>query len=376
MNSLMNTQVYEQASQWLVEARAGELDGAARQRLDAWFRESPHHIRAFLELSSIWEEAGDPDLDAHHSREKLIEMARAAANVVALQARRGGPVEQANSRPPRASASDLQSVTVSPERAARRSRMSLPRLASHSLLAAAAAVIFMFAGWVALQRFTAPMYAADTGKQRIIRLQDGSQLTLNSRSRIRVRFSEHERAVDLLEGQALFQVARDPVRPFVVRSDGTRARAVGTRFDVYRKETGTTVTVVEGRVAVSSESRSSDNVQTARNMALGRVIMLAAGEQVTVSSVSEPEPMRADVPTATAWLRNQLIFESTPLTEVAAEFNRYNERQLVVSGPALADFRVTGIFSSADVSSLLRFLRAQRNIRIEETDRDIRISRP
>ena len=87
----MNRQIYEEASEWLVELRLGELDGAARERLDAWFRASPENLRAFLELSSLWEQGADPELDRTRSTEELIARARGgAADVVVLGAR---PVE-------------------------------------------------------------------------------------------------------------------------------------------------------------------------------------------------------------------------------------------------------------------------------------------
>src|ERR1700739_5029138 len=77
-------QIYEEAAEWLVELRVGVVDARMRSGLDAWFRESPQHIRAFLELSSIWEDGSDPDLDRAHTTDELIERARAATNVVSL----------------------------------------------------------------------------------------------------------------------------------------------------------------------------------------------------------------------------------------------------------------------------------------------------
>jgi len=68
------------------------------------------------------------------------------------------------------------------------------------------------------------------------------------------------------------------------------------------------------------------------------------------------------------------MFDSTPLAEVAQEFNRYNVRQLIVEDMGLKDFHVTGVFSSTDPASLLRFLRAQRGIQVEESDKEIRVS--
>src|SRR5690606_26847429 len=90
------------------------------------------------------------------------------------------------------------------------------------------------------------------GEQRTVTLADGSVIELNARSRIKVRYADRERAIDLLQGQALFRVAKDPTKPFIVASGGTYVRAVGTQFDVYKKSVGTVVTVVEGRVAVTT----------------------------------------------------------------------------------------------------------------------------
>src|SRR5579859_5642342 len=93
--SRVNMPIYEQAADWLIEMREGEVDAETRERLDAWFRESPQHIRAYLELSSVWEDGADPDLDRGHGTDELIARARAAENVVSLSA---GPVEGAENR--------------------------------------------------------------------------------------------------------------------------------------------------------------------------------------------------------------------------------------------------------------------------------------
>jgi transmembrane sensor len=95
-----------------------------------------------------------------------------------------------------------------------------------------------------------PVYATTFGEQRSITLDDGSVVDINSHSKIRVRYSATERDVELLEGQALFRVAKNASRPFWVSSATTRVRAVGTEFDVYKRRSGTVVSVIEGRVAV------------------------------------------------------------------------------------------------------------------------------
>jgi transmembrane sensor len=350
----MNKQIYEEAAEWLVELRTGEVDAATRERLDVWFRESPHHIRAYLELSSVWEDGGDPDLDRNNPTEVLIAHARATGNVFRLE------------------------KTESPGRAALTTRK---RWFQERVLLAASIALFCLTGGVTgwLYSHSNPTYATGTGERRIVRLSDGSSLELNARSRVSVRFSPQERDVDLLEGQALFRVAKDHARPFVVLSDTTRVRAVGTQFDVYRKAAGTTVTVVEGQVAVLTDTFSNfpakDSAGTPGAGQSGAVgpVLLSAGEQVTVVPLKAPKPIKADVATATAWMQHQLVFDATTLSDVAQEFNRYNARQLIVSDADLNDFHITGVFSSTDPSPLLKFLKAQRGISVQESDTEIRI---
>jgi transmembrane sensor len=205
---------------------------------------------------------------------------------------------------------------------------------------------------------------------------DGSTIELNALSTIRVRLSKNTREIDLREGQALFHVAKDQARPFIVRSDGTTVRAVGTQFDVYRKRSGTVVTVLEGRVAVAESNLAVPVLN--RDLPAQAPIFLVAGQQVTLptndSAKEEPKPRRADVAAATAWVQKRLIFEETPLVEVAEEFNRYSTRRLVIADRELRSMGISGVYSSTDPDSLLGFLRAQPNIQLSETDKEVRVA--
>jgi transmembrane sensor len=199
---------------------------------------------------------------------------------------------------------------------------------------------------------------------------------LNSRSRIRVRYTDDERRIDLIEGQALFQVAKNKHRPFIVDVDNTQVRAVGTQFDVYRKPSGTVVTVVEGRVAVLS---ATPDVIAPAAKALDvtgePAIFLAAGEQLTLRQKAVTRPQAVNTTTTTAWTQRQLIFENASLHEVAEEFNRYSARPIVIEGRDFDTFHISGTYSSTSSESLLRFLRIQPGIKVIETDREIRIAR-
>jgi transmembrane sensor len=406
----LNQPIYEQAADWLIELRDGEVDSSTRERLDAWFRASPEHIRAYLELSAIWEDGADADLDRTLSTEDLIERARDSSNVFAFK---GSASDATSANKALAAPVVLQPDTwrvrrIRPPRLSRRTRLKLSWAASLGLACVVGAGLYLYA-----QRN--PNFETGIGEQRFEKLADGSTLELNSRSRVRIRYSSSERDVDLIEGQALFHVAKDAARPFIVHSGSTLVRAVGTQFDVYRKSSGTTITVVEGRVAVLSpilevkhevgQSGSATSLQPSMHAPIpgaelrapassvlprkpgGSVVLdaalsnapnaiyLSAGEQITVSAQAQASPMHTDTAVATAWTQHELVFDSTPLIEVAQDFNRYNTRQLIVSDAALRDFHITGVFSSADPASLLKFLRAQRDIIVEETDDGIRVSK-
>jgi transmembrane sensor len=421
--------IYEQAADWLIELRNGDADATARERLDTWLRASPEHIRAYLELSAIWEDGADVDLDHTYSTEDLIARARGSSNVIALNGSASDAPSKTNvtsddissaKGPDATSATKALELPVAPQTGNSVVGRFWPHRLRHTRrrrVWAVATVIACVVGGTGLFLSAQRNLDFETGigEQRFVKLVDGSTMELNSRSRIRIRYSSLERDVDLIEGQALFHVAKDPARPFIVHSGSTLVRAVGTQFDVYRKSSGTTITVVEGRVAVLSpildvehegsqlgsttppqghasapmpgeespapatsalpRKRAGSVVLDAALSNAPNAIYLAAGEQITVSAQAQTRPTHADTSVATAWTQHELVFDSTPLIEVAQDFNRYNTRQLIVSDAALRDFHISGVFSSADPASLLKFLRAQRDIIVEETDDGIRVSK-
>lgn len=356
--SKLNAQVYEEATEWLIEFRTGNPEAHVRARLEEWLRRSPEHVRAYLEVNALWEDAALHDADRKVSAEDHIARALAEDNVVALN-----PAE----RP-----AAVESID-----AGNRDAGHPPIAVRRWAIAASVAFLCIAVGalaWLNFQR--TPTYSTQTGEQRVIILEDGSTMQLNARSRARVRFSEHERTVELLAGQALFQVAKNKERPFIVQSEDVRVRAVGTQFDVYRKDGGTVVTVVEGLVAVSNapahqETGEVPNLLSSEEPA---PIQLSAGQQVTVGAAAIPPPKQIDIAAATAWTQRRLVFDSVPLREVAEEFNRYNARQIVLEGAKLQDIAVIGVFSSTDPASLLRFLRTQPGIHVDEEDARILIS--
>jgi transmembrane sensor len=342
----MNRLIIQEAAEWFVELNTGPPpDLATRARFDRWVRASPEHVRAFLEVVPIWEDGSQLPQDPDATPEQLVEWARSTSNILPMQS---------GHRPQRGSEGQRVPV-LSPNRSVRR-----------VWLAGLAAAILLALGTVAGYRAVRyPTYVTGIGEQRSLVLPDNSVLDLNARSRIRVRYSGHERAIDLVEGQALFHVAKSAARPFVVYSGETRVRAVGTEFDVYRKVSGTVITVVEGRVSVYSDAQPDASVPSRST--------LGAGEQLTLGPGGIRKAEHADLAGATAWTQRQLVFDSTALPEVAEEFNRYNTRRLSIDAVHLKDFRVSGIFSSTDPAPLVRFLREQPGIRVAESGQEIRV---
>jgi transmembrane sensor len=378
----LNDQVYQEACEWFVEFRSGDLDDAGRRRFDLWARKSPEHLAAYVEIAAIWSEGSALDPGLKWDPKTLIAQAAAdAANVVPLTDRsRAANASTAVSNTSSDPAPDKLHSRESPP-----GKSSLPWF---RVAASMAAVALTVGTTIWYQDFRMPIYATTFGEQRSITLTDGSVIDINSRSKVRIRYSARERDVDLLEGQALFHVAKNLARPFLVSTATTQVRAVGTEFDVYQKQGGTVVSVVEGRVAVQLRSKAAGNettdlshVAAAHQDEAGaqksdsRPIFLAAGEQVLVTTKTMRKADHPNITIATSWTQRQLEFESASLSEVAEEFNRYNERQLVIEDPALYDFHITGVFSSSDPGSLVRFLRERPGVQVTETASEIRVSK-
>lgn len=364
-----NAPIYQAACEWFVEFRSGEPDESARRAFHAWLQSSPAHMAAYLEVAALWGESGAVEVRSRWPVEELIQQGRADTSNVF-------PFQQV--------AEPLPAVLPQVSPGKKRAWVRLAAVAASILLLVTAGTL---AALVVYQRDS---YATVTGEQRSITLSDGSTVQLNARSKLHIHFTAQRRDVELLEGQALFQVAKDPRRVFVVSANTTQIRAVGTEFDVNRHRIGTTVTVLKGAVVVKSDVHTaadgegtpdspgaslsaSHESREIRSHRTGEVL-LAAGEQLTVTPTASAKSAHPNVAAATAWAQHQMIFETTSLAEVVEEFNRYNRRQIVIRDPRLEGFQIDGVFSSTDPSSLISFLRTRRGIQVTETESEVSIA--
>jgi len=226
-------------------------------------------------------------------------------------------------------------------------------------------------------------YVSGIGERRVLHIEDGSTITMNTRSRMRVWLTPHARDIELLEGEALFSVAHDPSRPFRVHIGHTIVEAVGTEFSVSRGEHGTKVSVVEGRVKIFAYQSPAPLILNPNAVAWTDVgasdferppppIPVAAQEEAQVSTegggsadfdVERRAVTSREVEHHLAWVNGLLIFENATLGETVAEFNRYNRRKLEIDDPTLEQIQIGGTFSSTNVDEFVVDLHRLFNIR-------------
>ena len=226
--------------------------------------------------------------------------------------------------------------------------------------AAAIAAVSLFLG-LGLQRlhfgFGEGWYQTAYGEQRIVELPDHSRITLDARTRLRVHFSEDVRSVQLLEGQAQFSVAKDPLRPFKVDAGGRTIVAVGTVFNVEYVDLEVNVAMVEGRVAVLQQPNAAAALTPSlpanwNDKKSSAVIELNAGEELRVSADGKSAFVpKADIEAATAWRQGKVIFRNEALVEAIRRLNHYSKRQLSIDDAALAKMTISGVFDVGDVQA-------------------------
>jgi transmembrane sensor len=186
-----------------------------------------------------------------------------------------------------------------------------------------------------------PSYATGPSEQRVVRLEDGSRIHLNVGSRVRVAYGRAERRLVLSRGEAFFDVAHNPKRPFIVEAGGAAVRALGTKFDVRRDDGQVRVTLLEGVVRVNRDA--SPQAWT-----------LAPNQQLTVSRSGAAEQAAADAARTTSWTTGHLIFHQTPLAAAVAEVNRYGQRKVELDDAGLSGRLVNGVFDVGDTDAFVK----------------------
>jgi transmembrane sensor len=205
------------------------------------------------------------------------------------------------------------------------------------------------------------------GEQRMLALQDGSHIYLNTSTRVRVDYGRKTRRVHFISGEALFEVAKDPKRPFSVIAGNREVTALGTSFLVRRHRQLVAVTLVEGKVAVAPIVEADGSARAQSDAAT----VLTPGERLTFGGERRPHKLdRPDVETLTAWQRGKVPIENLSLADAVAEMNRYSAVPLVLDRVDAQRLRVSGIFRAGDSLSFARAVAASYGLDVrEQSDR-------
>lgn len=328
-----------EAADWVVKWADRERDPAPREqsRWFSWLQRSSRNVQSYFDVAELHDRLGRMDPGSKIDVDDWL-------------AGRRAPV-----------------VTIASVESTSKREKPHPQV-SRGIWWAAATLAAGLGGVVLWTSFVSGAYRTSVGQQSVNRLDDGSVVNLNTQSRVKVAFSGKTRFVEL-KGEALFTVAHDPARPFLVRTHDATILAVGTQFNVYEQAGETRVAVVEGVVRVTPSLQAS-RAPPARQVnvvspAISEGVALSAGETARVSHGQVAKDRKPNIEAQVSWQRQKLVFEDAPLAEVAAEFNRYNTRRFRVEGPVGQTKRLSGTFDALHPQSLLLYLQKDDSVTVQ-----------
>ena len=320
------TEARIKAAYWLNRRRAGDMSANDARAFQVWLELTPANRRAYTALERHWEFLGsvaqDPEIMASRERDG-----------------------RAFNRP------------------------------SHLRIAGAIAaclVLMVTAGWsvfssgllVELGVLPPPegqTFRTSVGQRTTVTLPDGSLVTLDTDTVMRMRETRSRRLIDLDRGRAFFRVAKDPSRPFVVAVSGKTVQATGTAFDVRRDAAQVTVTLVEGKVLVE-QPRMREQAQQSMAMVPGDQLLARDGYVWAVKDV--------DVKREMSWLDGRLTFFHDPLSTAVSEVNRYSEKKVVFRGGRIPNRSIVGVFRAGDVESFAKAVQLNGLARVSSSNEE------
>ena len=334
--------IAEQAADFFAAHRSSSLSDVQEQEFLQWLRTSPIHVAEYLAVADLSRDLDSAAKTIDTPLEELVAAAEMGSEVIAL-----------NTAPP-----VRQSAPGETEQR-HRSRTFLR-------WGAIAAVYLTVLGALSFYYFRADNGIEITsghGELRTFQLADDTIVHLNSDSAISVKFDATHRFVNVERGEVYFKVAEDPKRQFEVRAGEAVLKDIGTSFDVYRRSGKTIVSVAEGQVAVHRLAEPAS------------VVRLVAGDQATVQPTRIVESNSpTGVRRATAWLKQEIIFDRTTIAEAVAQFNRYTQTRVVVDDPRVAKIAISGMFHVYDLASFAQFLDGLPNVEAAMKDNVLHVT--
>jgi len=334
----LSDQINQQAAEWFTLMQAEDVSASDREALQAWLAEHADHREAFKRVDLLWQGLGD-----------LVGTAEGQA------LRQSVDSESIAAR--------VQSLFMAPL-IMFKNTVSVPRYAL-SLVA----VVCVAVGSLMLPTANAPVtayYSTERGEIETIVLADNTEITLGAKSAIRTHTSDLERSVELLSGEAFFDVAKDRQKPFFVTVNDVLVEVVGTQFNVQKIRDTVNVSVLEGIVNVFEQG--SDDSQS------GSLpdVTLTAGQKVVKENDRAFEAV-TDVMTSDlgAWRLGRLIYRDISLADIVADTGRYFDGKIVLQSSDLADVKVTMTLRADQVGQLPEMLAQTLPLKVHVISDDI-----
>jgi len=338
---VVTPQIAAEAAAWIARLHGPRRTSQMERECLEWQGQSAAHRLAFEKCTDTWQDVAQ------------ISLANAFAS---------------------ASASGSDSDDTRP----RAGRARWPAVIAAGALLSVAALSVQF--W-----FNLGLHSTGLGEHRLVVLDDGTRMSLNTDSRVRVKMEAERRDVEIERGEALFEVAKDVRRPFVVRAGRSEVVATGTVFavrlesDPGQRDDAVAVTLIEGEVTVQA-NRAGRSDQPAPAKAL----VLHPGERVRLvnvgSSSGDATSAQVDRPrieSIVAWRRGEAIFDNVPLSEAIAEVNRYSRMPIVIAGDAaVGRLRISGNYRTGDTAGFARDVANLHDLVVLEHEGRLELTKP
>jgi transmembrane sensor len=306
--------IENEAAEWLAKLDGGDLTEQDRRNLSRFLSRGPEYVEALRSYAVLWSDMDVllnqlPDLEAHKTRK--------------------------------------------PDQAFVGSRPVFTPLVA-MFVVAIGMLLWMASPFEQPPTMETSFHATGIGEQELETFSDGSTAHLNTNSVIEIEYSESARIVRLMRGEAMFDVAHDPARPFVVLVGDNLVKAVGTKFVVRLDSENIIVTVSEGQVQLSKRNDTAAPTSAKQKQ---EVILLSEGQEAEIDEkLAAPELKEIDADALNrklSWTVGQLVFNDERLEQVILEVSRYLPNRIIIDDPELRDIRINGRFEIGETDALL-----------------------
>lgn len=324
-----------EAAQWFARLHTPTCSEETRQEFAQWINTNPQHELAYEQCRTLWLISGNLKDDPALKRE----LTSAYERIEELRSDAAPIIQSAKSK-------------------------------TWQRFAQAAAVVVVGIVFIFTMGQSKPQeYITHVGEQRLLQLEDGSTVMLNTNTKIQVSYSNQKRRIDLVQGEAYFDVSKDPKRPFEVIADNSLVRAVGTEFNVALLNRAVDVDVTEGIVefeipTATPTAGKSPATKLATRLKVGE----AAQYQHGAANVKTRD---ANLARVSAWQVRKIYFNANTLAEAVEEYNRYTQQKINVIDPDLNQQRITGIFHVGDMDAFIFSLEQVLNVQVVRANNEI-----